>query len=197
MKTIALTGGIGMGKSTVARALRAAGIHVVDSDDLARVVVAPGQPALAEIQAAFGRDLVDAAGELRRDELARRVFSDSEARRKLEAITHPRIMELWREQLENWCNAGAKIGVVVIPLLFEIGAEREFDSIFCVACTAAVQAERLKSRGWSMEECRQRLAAQLPIEQKLARAHHVIWTEGNIELIRQQLARILPLQDAG
>ena len=192
MITIALTGGIGMGKSTVAQTMRAAGICVVDSDDLARVVVAPGQPALAEIQAAFGRHLVNAAGELRRDELARLVFSNPETRQKLEAITHPRIQELWCNQLTTWRQSGAKVGVVVIPLLFEIGAEAEFDLVLCVACAAATQWERLQARGWSAVECRQRIAAQLPIEQKLARAHHVIWTEGDLELLRPQLARILP-----
>jgi len=192
MKTIALTGGIGMGKSTAASFLREAGIPLVDSDDLARFVVEPGQPALAEIVSVFGPRVLDPHGELRRDELAAVVFADPEARRKLEAITHPRIKRHWSERLEAWRNEGAKVGVVVIPLLFEIGAEAEFDSIICVACTSASQSERLRARGWSAEHCQHRLAAQLPVEQKLARAHHVIWTEGDVELIRPQLDRILP-----
>jgi len=190
MKTIALTGGIGMGKSTVAAALREAGIPVVDSDDLAREVVAPGQPAMAEIAAVFGSEILTPAGELRRDELARQVFADAEARRMLERITHPRIQELWRARLDAWKNDGAKHGVVVVPLLFEISAEIEFDQVICVACSTGTQAGRLRARGWSETECQQRIAAQLPTEQKLARAHHVIWTEGTMEAVQAQLARL-------
>jgi dephospho-CoA kinase len=190
MKAIALTGGIGMGKSTVATVLRAGGIPVVDSDDLAREVVQRGQPALAEIQAAFGDQLLAPTGELRREELARIVFADPEARRKLEAITHPRIKERWRAHLASWRRAGHKFGVVVIPLLFEIGAEAEFDRVICVACSAASQAARLHARGWSVEECQQRLAAQLPVGEKLARAHHVVWTEGTPEVMALQLTRL-------
>ena len=190
MKSIAITGGIAMGKSAVASALRSARIPVVDSDDLAREVVQPGQPALAEIAAAFGDEVLTDTGELRRDELARKVFSNPEARQKLEAITHPRIQALWQAQLDVWQNDGAKFGVVVIPLLFEIGVAAEFDRVICVACTAATQAERLRGRGWSATECQQRLAAQLPVEQKLARAHHVVWTEGDLATTRAQLTRL-------
>jgi len=190
MKTIGLTGGIGMGKSTAATFLRAERIPVVDSDDLAREVVQPGQPALAEIRAAFGDELLMPSGELRREELARVVFANPDARRKLEAITHPRIKERWRAQLETWRGQGCTFGVVVIPLLFEIGAEAEFDRIVCIACSAATQAERLRARGWSDIECRQRIEAQHPIESKLARAHHVVWTEGQVEVMKTQLARL-------
>jgi len=190
MKSIAITGGIAMGKSAVAAALRVASIPVVDSDDLAREVVQPGQLALAEIAAAFGGEVLNDTGELRRDELARNVFSNPDARRKLEGITHPRIQALWQAQLNAWRNDGAKFGVVVIPLLFEIGAAAEFDRVICVACTAATQAERLRARGWSATESQQRLAAQLPVEQKLARAHHVVWTEGDLATTRAQLTRL-------
>jgi len=187
MKTFALTGGVGMGKSTVAAFMRAARIPVVDSDDLAREIVQPGQPTLARITAEFGSQLISPEGELRRDELARIVFSDPEARNKLEAITHPRIKELWRAQLDTWRREGAKHGVVVIPLLFEIGAEAEFDRVVCVACSTVTQSERLHARGWSFGECQQRIAAQLPIDEKVARAHHVIWTEGRLEVTESQL----------
>jgi dephospho-CoA kinase len=190
MQTIALTGGIAMGKSTAAAALQAEGIPVVDSDDLARVVVEPGQPALSEIAAEFGIGVLSETGELRREELARLVFASPEARRKLEAITHPRIRTLWRARLEAWKKDEAKCGVVVIPLLFEIGAEAEFDRVVCVACSAGTQADRLRARGWSATECRQRLAAQLPIESKMARAHYVVWTEGKPEIMQAQFARL-------
>src|SRR5437879_3055472 len=102
MMVIGLTGGIGMGKSTSAALLERQGIPVVDTDVLARQVVEPGQPAWVEIQKAFGNDIVDNAGRLRRKELARLVFADVERRRQLESILHPRIRELWLAQVEQW-----------------------------------------------------------------------------------------------
>jgi dephospho-CoA kinase len=190
MKSIALTGGIGCGKSTVAAALRGRKVPVVDSDDLAREVVQPGQPALDEIRAAFSPQAVSPEGELKRDELARIVFNDSDARKKLEAITHPRIRQLWEQQFAAWRSQGERFAVVVIPLLYEVGLETGFDEVVCVACSAVSQRERLQARGWSTEECRGRLAAQLPVEEKIARAHHVIWTEGKLEATTSQLDRL-------
>ena len=98
MKALGLTGGIGMGKSTAAQFLQARGIAVVDTDELARRVVEPRQPALAEILQTFGPHLADSTGHLRREALAAIVFNDTSARATLEAITHPRITELWRQQ---------------------------------------------------------------------------------------------------
>jgi len=193
MKTLGLTGGIGMGKSTAAALLRARGVAVVDTDDLARLVVAPGQPALAEIQAAFGPGMVGADGQLRRDELARIIFSDPAARQKLEAILHPRIHQLWSAQVQAWRAEGKSLAVVVIPLLFETRAEAAFDSVVCVACSAAAQRERLSARGWTAEEMDQRNAAQLPVAEKMFRSHHVIWTEGGLAVHAQQWDRLLPV----
>src|ERR1041384_6225301 len=135
MKLFGLTGGIGMGKSAAALILAQRGIPVEDTDQLARSVVAPGQPALAEIQRAFGDEVISPEGALRRDVLARIVFSDPSAREKLEANTHPRIRELWKKQVEFFRDGGAKAACVVIPLLFETNAETEFDAIICVACS--------------------------------------------------------------
>src|ERR1035441_6505066 len=101
MKVLGLTGGVGMGKSTSAQLLRDRGVRVVDTDDLARQVVEPGQPALAEVLAVFGPEIVGPDGRLRRNELARLVFADPAARRQLEAILHPRIRVLWRAQVET------------------------------------------------------------------------------------------------
>jgi dephospho-CoA kinase len=190
MKTFGLTGGIGMGKSTVAQLLQQRGVAVVDTDDLARQIVQPGQPALAEICAAFGAGLQNESGQLRRDALAQMVFSDPVARAKLEAITHPRIIQLWRLQLENWRTAGRAAAVVVIPLLFEIEAEAEFAATVCVACSAATQHERLRQRGWTGAQIQQRLSAQLPAPEKMARANFVIWTEGEVAGTAAQLAKI-------
>src|SRR3954463_5730608 len=125
MKSFGLTGGIGMGKSTAAALLRKRGIAGIDTDALAREIVEPGQPAWLEIQEAFGKEIVGPDRRLRRDELARIVFSDPAARQKVESLMHPRIRELWRRQLEAWRAGHRELGVVVIPLLFETGAEKE------------------------------------------------------------------------
>lgn len=191
MKVLGLTGGIGMGKSTCAELIRQRGIPVIDTDDLAREVVEPGQPALAEIQGLFGPGLIGPDGRLRRGELARRVFADPAARKQLEGILHPRIRRLWLAQVDTWRAEGKPLAVVVIPLLFETGAQNEFDSTICVACSAATQHERLRARGWTAAQIAQRIEAQWPVEKKIALAHYVIWSEGGLDVHAAQLDLIL------
>jgi dephospho-CoA kinase len=191
MKVYGLTGGIGMGKTTVAALLAVRGVPVVDSDALARELVEPGQPALAEIARTFGPAMLGPDGRLRRDELARRVFGDEPARKQLEAILHPRIRECWQAQVAAWRAEGRPAAVAVIPLLFETGAESQFDEIICVACSPATQQERLKARGWTPEQIAGRVAAQWPVEKKMALAHHVLWTEGDPASLAGQIQRIL------
>ena len=190
MKVCGLTGGVGMGKSTAAEFLRARGAQVVDTDELARQLVQPGQPALAEIQAEFGKKVIAPDGRLRRDELARIVFADAAARKKLETILHPRIRECWLAQIETWRKENRALAVVVIPLLFETQAESHFNKIICVACSAPTQRQRLLSRGWTPEQIKQRLAAQWPVEQKISRADFVVWTDSALDAHAQQLERI-------
>ncbi len=141
MKILGLTGGIGMGKSTVAEWFARRGVPVADTDQLAREVVEPGQPAWREVCQAFGQDVVDDEGRLRRAELARRVFADESMRRTLEGILHPRIRDKWKAQVKQWQLQGQALSVVVIPLLFETQAEAEFDDILCVACSAVTQRQ--------------------------------------------------------
>jgi len=191
MKVLGLTGGIGMGKSACAGFLRSKGIPVVDTDDLAREVVEPGQPALAEIRGAFGLGVFDRGGGLRRDQLARLVFANSDARKKLESILHPRIRALWRKKVDLWAREGLPLSVVVIPLLHETGAEKELDANICVACSRATQQRRLLDRGWTEAQITQRLAAQMPVETKMAKADFVIWSEAGLDLHEDQLDRIL------
>ena len=197
MKTLALTGGVGMGKSTAERLLRERGVPVVDADVLARQVVEPGQPALDEIRRVFGAEVIDTDGQLRRDELARRVFADPKARGQLEAITHPRIREMWRAQLAVWRAEGQSLAVVVIPLLFETGAEKEFDAVICVACSSQTQCQRLQARDWNADQIRQRIGAQWPVEKKTALADYVVWSEGGLDVLADQLERILKLASKG
>ena len=190
MKTIALTGGIGCGKSTLVQWLGRSGIALVDTDLLARIVVEPGAPALEEIRIRFGGSVLDDQGRLRRAALADRVFADAAARRDLEAILHPRIRVAWRTEAAAWKQAGRDLGVVVIPLLFEIGAEKEFDGAVCVGCSERVQWERLRTRGWSDAQIRQRLAAQWPVAEKMARSDRVIWNNGDLRMLEEQAKRV-------
>jgi dephospho-CoA kinase len=191
MKICGLTGGLGMGKSTAAEILRAHGTPVVDTDELARQLVQPGEPALAEIQAQFGKKIVAPDGRLRRDELAAIVFADAAARKKLEVILHPRVRERWLAQIEIWRRKNHRLAVVVIPLLYETQAESHFEKIICVACSAANQQKRLLERGWTPEQIRQRIAAQMPVDQKIARADFVVWTDGDTAAHTRQMEHIL------
>jgi len=205
-KVLGLTGGVGVGKSTAATLLAERGVTIVDTDVLARQLVQPGEPALDEIRHAFGADMISAEGTLRRDQLARRVFSDPAARKTLEDILHPRIRKVWQSQLTEW-RAGGSVArtasdsapqrasisffCVVIPLLFETEAEREVDATLCVACSTATQRQRLASRGWNADQINQRIKSQLPIEEKMARADYVIWNEGPLDVLAAQLDRAL------
>lgn len=166
-----------MGKSTAAAILGRWGVAVVDTDDIARAVVAPGQPALDEIREAFGAGMIRGDGTLDRGRLAEAVFGDAEARRRLEGILHPRIRGVWWERVGEWRGRGIRCGVVVIPLLFETGAEGRFDAVVCVACSPATQRRRLLDRGWSEAHLQRRLSAQMPVETKILRSRFLIWTE--------------------
>ena len=189
-RVIGITGGVGMGKSTAAKLLREQGVPVVDSDDLARDVVAVGEPALAEVSKIFGAEFLDAQGQLDRGKLAAHIFGNDAERKKLEAIIHPRVRECWLLQMESWRAENVPLGVVVIPLLFEVGAEGEFDSVICVACTGNTQRERLRARGWDDVQIAARIAAQMDVTEKIERANQVVWTEGDVNFLREQLQSI-------
>ena len=191
MKTLGLTGGVGMGKSACAALLRARLVPVIDTDDLARELVEPGQPALTEIRRAFGPEIIDDQGRLRRSILARRVFADVTSRKQIEAILHPRIRSLWHAQIESWRAQGCPLAAVAIPLLFETQAEAELDAVICVACSGATQFARLQARGWPEEQIHQRIQAQWSIDAKMAGANYVIWAESSLEIHAAQLDRIL------
>ena len=180
MILIGVTGGVGMGKSTSASILQDRGFPLIDTDQIARDIVEPGQPALETIRQVFGDAVIDAEGRLRRDALAMIVFSDPTPRKQLEAITHPLIRQRWVALARSWEAQGEKVGFVVIPLLYETAAQGAFASVVCVACSPVTQARRLALRGWSKEESQRRVEAQLPIEQKISLANQVVWTEGDL-----------------
>ena len=193
MKLFGLTGGIGMGKSTASELLTRRGLPLVDTDAIAHQIVEPGEPALAEIEQVFGKEIIDAtSGRLRRDELARVVFRNDEARGRLEAILHPRIRTIWLSHVERWRAKGHGIGIVVIRLLFETKAAAQFDATICVACAPATQVSRLRTRGWNAEQIEQRINAQWPVEKKMLLADFVVWTEGSLDVHAEQLNRIIP-----
>ena len=192
MKVFGLTGGIGMGKSAAAKLLAARHLPVLDTDEIARALVVPGQPALAEIRDKFSASVLTADGQLDRAKLADLVFRDPAARQQLEAILHPRIRAAWTRQLADWRAAGKSTAIVIIPLLFETAAQTNFAATVCLACSAATQLQRLTARGWTTDQIAARNRAQLSIEKKMHLANFVIWTEGNLEIHAAQLLRVIP-----
>ena len=183
MKTVGLTGGIASGKSTVARLLRERGVPVLDLDVVAREVVEPGRPALVEIQARWPSVVVD--GVLDRKALGALIVDDVAARRALEAITHPRIWERMEAWLADQAAQGAPAAVVEAALMIETGSWRRYDAVLVVACSPPVQRARLAAReGYDPAAVERWLAAQMPLEQKLAvvtaDGHgHVLWNDGD------------------
>lgn len=190
-RVLGLTGGVGMGKSTAARLLKKVGLPVVDSDDLAREAVQPGTEGLAEIADEFGEGFLKADGSLDRDKMASTVFQDEAARKRLEAIIHPRVRTVWEKQIDQWREQKRPVGVVVIPLLFEVDLQDSFDAVLCVACTANTQRARLRERNWDDAQITARIAAQMDIAQKMDLADHVLWNEGAPELLMDQMKEIL------
>lgn len=198
MKTsliIGITGGPGMGKTTVGQIMEEYGIYVIDADQLARELTQPGMPAWHEIRKIFGEEFFFESGELNRAALAKLVFQDKVARQQLEEILHPKIRHTWRSKISEYLTSGVGPVAVLIPLLYETNSETDVEVVICVACNKMTQIERLLQRGWTEEEIRLRVAAQLPIEEKIYRADYVIWTEGKIEVTKMQVQKILRYLD--
>ncbi len=189
---IGLTGGPGCGKSAAATCLADAGFDIIDTDALAREAVEPGRRATRAILRDFGARFFDPDGRLRRDDLARLVFADDAARERLNAIVHPVIRAMWKSAARRSAEAGRPCAVV-IPLLFESSLEKEFAATVCVGCSPQTQQGRLLARGWDDTMIRMRVAAQLPLEEKCRRATYVIWNDGPIDLLRDQIATLVRL----
>ncbi len=188
---IGLTGGIASGKSTVAAMFRELGAPIVDADELAREVVEPGMPALAEIAERFGEDMLDADGRLDRKRMGQRVFSDASARAALNAITHPRIAEASRARLGELRAAGQKVALYEAALLVENQIHRGLDGTIVVAAPEEVQIDRVCRRDQiDPEAARARLSAQLPLAAKIAAADWVVDNGGSVEETREQVERV-------
>jgi dephospho-CoA kinase len=188
MRVIGLTGGIATGKSTVAAMLAARGAVVVDADVLAREVIAPGRAGYDEVVARFGHGIVGDDGELDRAALAAIVFADPAARADLEAITHPKIGAFMQARINAALASSAPLAVAEIPLLFERGRDAAFPETLLVYAPRAVQLLRMRQRnGWDAAAAQQRLDAQLPIEEKRARATWVIDNSGSLDATAGQV----------
>ena len=187
VKVFGLTGGIGSGKSEVARHLRARGLPVVDADQLARLAVAPGSTGLARIVSAFGTEALSAAGALDRARVAQRVFSDAEARRTLDAIVHPIVRELAEKQFSLLAEQGEPLACYEVPLLYEVGLEKSYAPVVVVSAPDALLRARLAQRdGLSQAQIEARILAQMPLEQKVRRADYVIVNDGSLSDLWQR-----------
>ena len=185
---IGLTGGIASGKSTVANIFAELGATIIDTDIIAREVVAPGQPALDEIAATFGESLIDGDGHLDRGALRKLVFADDAARKRLEAIVHPRIQDETRRQSDR---AAGDYQIIVVPLLVESPLKNFVDRILVVDCDEATQIRRLTARdAESEDQARRMLAAQSSREERLAIADDVIRNNGNLASTRDQVVAL-------
>jgi dephospho-CoA kinase len=177
---VALTGGIATGKSHVRAQFEALGVPTIDSDTLARQAVAPGSTGFDAVIRRFGPDIVDPSGALDRRKLAGIVFQDPQARHDLEAIVHPVV----RQATEAWfdsLDSRHPFAVADIPLLFETGRDADFDAVIVTACDSETQVRRVITRDRVTEaEARQRIAAQLPLEEKVRRGDYVITTDGTL-----------------
>jgi dephospho-CoA kinase len=187
-----LTGGIGSGKSTVARRFRDRGLPIIDADALAREAVVKGSPGLADVVQRFGAEVLDPGGNLDRKKLAARVFADEEARRALNAITHPRVAELSAARVSALDAGGEPLACYEVPLLFETGLETVLSPVVVVAAPLDVQVARAVDRdGGSADDVVARVRAQMPLDEKVRRATFVIDNSGALEATLERADEVL------
>lgn len=188
---VGLTGGIGSGKSSVARIFAEQGVPVVDADQVAREVVEPGTEGLAEVVAAFGPGVLDENGRLDRAALGERVFRDPDARARLEAILHPRIAQASMARFGELAKAGHPYAIYEAALLVENGTHRMMSALVVITASEATQIERVRARdGLDEDAARARIAAQLPLADKVAVADYVIDNEGTLEETRARTLEV-------
>lgn len=182
---VGLTGGIATGKSTVAAMFADLGVPVIDSDHIAREIVQPGQPALTDIVAAFGPEVLDAQGQLDRRRLRALVFADDSLRERLEGILHPRVRAA---MLEATQRLGGPYQLLVVPLLVEVGFQDQVDRVLVVDCPPEVQRQRLTDRdGETRESAETMIRAQADRQDRLAAADDIITNVGDLAAIRGQV----------
>ncbi|MGA2428060.1 MAG: dephospho-CoA kinase [Candidatus Acidiferrum sp.] len=191
MLKLGLTGGIASGKSAVAAMLRDLGFEVIDADSLARELIEPGEIAYQEVLHEFGPSIIDAksaTSEIDRKKLAAIVFADRAKLDRLNAIVHPRVKESILRQLEEWaCEGDVRVAFVEAALLVEAGYPKYLDGLVVTWCTPEQQLDRLRGRGMSEDEARNRIAAQLPVADKLKVATEKIDCSGSLDDTRRQV----------
>ncbi|GBD38193.1 Dephospho-CoA kinase [bacterium HR37] len=192
MKVIGLTGNIGCGKSVVAKMFEELGAKVIDADQIARMIVQPGEPAWKEIIEKFGKDILKDDGTIDRKKLGKIVFEDEGKREELNRITHPRIIGKIRELIEKYRRENQKVVVVEAALIVEKGGLSDIiDELIVVTSDEETQIKRLvEERGLSKEEAISRIRSQMPVEEKVKHATYVIDNSGNLEETRKQVERI-------
>ena len=192
MKIIGLTGGIACGKSTVSTELRTLGAAIIDADALAHELSQPHQPIYNAYVERFGSEIVAADGTLDRAAIARRVFADPAVRAEVEAIAHPIIRRAAEERLRAARDENKRAAVLDVPLLFEAGWDALTDETWVVALPREEQLARLLARDKAMDagEARARIAAQMPLAEKCARADVVIDNSGTVEEIREYIGKL-------
>lgn len=194
MLIVGLTGSIATGKSTVADIFEELGAYRIDTDRLARHVVEPLQPAWEAITRFFGTGVLDASGSLDRKKLADIIFAEPEKREILNKLTHPAVRTLLREELARARESGAGIVLVEVPLLYEAGFDSEVDYVIVVKTTEKTQLSRLLSReDLSEEAARLRIEAQMPLQEKVARADYLIDNDGPPAKTREQVEKVWQL----
>ena len=194
MKKVGLTGGIGSGKSTVARMLADEGFPVVDADQIAREIMEPGSPVLADVADVFGADLIDDTGALNRGELARRAFASTEQTAKLNAITHPAIRTESNRRFDAAEAAGERAVIYDMPLLVDLGLDEEMDLTVVVDVDVDERVRRLvEKRGLAEPDARARIAQQVDDATRLAAADVVIDNNGPKEALAAQVENLVGL----
>lgn len=192
MRVVGLTGGIASGKSTVAAMFRERGVPVIDADQLAREVVAPGSEGLAEIVAHFGDWVLDDSGALDRKKVGELVFSDDQARAALNRITHPRIAAASQREIAALAATGEPLAIYEAALIVENQIHRGLAALIVVAVSEAVQLERLVARDRiDAAAARERIDSQLPLADKVAVADYVIDNSGDREATARQVDEVL------
>ncbi len=186
MLLVGLTGGIGSGKSTVARMLEDRGAVVLDADGFARAAVVAGSPGLRSVVARFGRDILTADGELDRPKLASVVFADPKALADLEAIVHPEVRRMIADGIQENLDAD-RVVVLVNPLLIEMGTHRDCDVVVVVSVSPETQIARSVTRGMMEGDVRARIAAQLPLEERARTADVLIDNEGTLADLEREV----------
>ena len=188
MLRLGLTGGIASGKTAVAAMLRELGFAVLDADSLAHKFTEPGQPAYDEVLREFGPSIIDSDNRIHRAKLAAIVFADAAKLARLNAIVHPLVKTAVHRQFAEWSRDGARDAAFVeAALLVEAGYQKELDGLVITWCRPEQQLERLRARGFSDEDARRRIAAQMPVAEKLRYATERIDCSGSLEDTRKQV----------